>query len=115
MLVYDSECLQCEYHSDLKPATFANKRGYVEKWGKNDIVYNSEVFEADSRLKAKEGLALTNGVQYINAYAVLALIRLGEFIRAWSVPEPVADASAINSIHKCQEPDRPGDLDQLLF
>lgn len=32
------------------------------------------------RLKAKEGLALTNGVQYINAYAAHALVQAGELV-----------------------------------
>ena len=34
------------------------------------------------RLKAKEGLALTNGVQYINAFAVHCLVAIGELLDA---------------------------------
>jgi histidine ammonia-lyase len=37
------------------------------------------------QLKAKEGLALTNGVQYINAYAVDALTTLGDLVAAGEV------------------------------
>ncbi len=37
------------------------------------------------RLKAKEGLALTNGVQYINAYAAEALATFGDLVAAGEV------------------------------
>lgn len=37
------------------------------------------------RLKPKEGLALTNGVQYINAYAIRALLAIDELVRVADV------------------------------
>lgn len=54
VVVYDNECLQCSYHTQLKPAVFANKRDYVRKLGGHPIVYNSSVFEARDQSQAKE-------------------------------------------------------------
>ncbi len=54
VLVYDNECLGCEYHSEVKPAVFANKRDYVKKYSKHPIIYNASIFEAKDRAQAKE-------------------------------------------------------------
>lgn len=64
VLVYDKECLGCSYHSQYKPAVFANKRNYVKKLGKHPIVYDSKVFEATSQEIAKEEFDKL-GVDYI--------------------------------------------------
>lgn len=64
ILVYDKECLGCEWHTKYKPAVFANKRGYVRKWGKHPVVYNSSVFEAKNQKEAKEEFDKL-GVKYI--------------------------------------------------
>ena len=53
VLVYDNECLQCEYHTDIKPAIFANKRKYVQEYGKHPIVYNASVFDAKTQDMAR--------------------------------------------------------------
>lgn len=54
VLVYDNECLQCEYHTKLKPPSFANLRSYIEKYGKHPIIYNSSVFKAKTIEGAKK-------------------------------------------------------------
>lgn len=54
VLVYNNECLQCSWYTERKPAVFANKRGYVQKYGKHPIIYNSSVFKAQTRLEAKQ-------------------------------------------------------------
>lgn len=43
VLVYDHECLQCEYHTEYKPPSFANIRGYVGKYGGHPAVYNNSI------------------------------------------------------------------------
>jgi len=57
VIVYDGECLQCSYHTKLKPAAFGNKRSYVKAYGKHPIVYNSSVFESESREEARKELS----------------------------------------------------------
>lgn len=54
VLVYDNECLQCEYHTKYKPPAFANLKSYVQKYGKHPIIYNSSVFKAKTREEAKK-------------------------------------------------------------
>ena len=54
VLVYDHECLQCEYHTKLKPPSFANQRSYIKKYGKHPIVYNFSVFKAKTIDEAKK-------------------------------------------------------------
>ena len=54
VLVYDNECLQCEYHSEYKPAVYSNLRNYVGKLAKKKLVYNSTIIESKDRIKAKE-------------------------------------------------------------
>ncbi len=46
VLVYDHECLGCEWSTQYKPAAYANQRGYVKKYGRHPIVYNATVFKA---------------------------------------------------------------------
>jgi hypothetical protein len=64
VLVYDHECLQCSYQTGHKPAAFANKRKYVEKFAGKPIVYNSSVFEAKVRETARNDFAKL-GTKYI--------------------------------------------------
>lgn len=64
VLVYDKECLGCDWHTPEKPAVFANKRSYVEKWGKHPVIYNSSVFGAENQSIAKEEFEKT-GAEYI--------------------------------------------------
>jgi len=51
---------------------------------KGQVVETARVLEEMKwepvRLKAKEGLALTNGVQYINAFAAQCLMKIGELV-----------------------------------
>ena len=54
VMVYNNECLQCEYHTKYKPPAFANLRGYVRKYGKHPIVYNSSVIKAKTREEARK-------------------------------------------------------------
>ena len=63
--------------------------------GMGSVHYRGQIVEAAEvlqelgweplQLKPKEGLALTNGVQYINAYAVQSLIRAEELIKSAEV------------------------------
>lgn len=63
VLVYDKECLQCSWHTPEKPAVFSNLRGYVRKYGKHPIVYDSKVIDAKTRDEAREELSKL-GVKY---------------------------------------------------
>lgn len=60
IVVVDKVCLQCEWHTPLIPAIFANKRGYVEKVSGKKIVYNSSIFNAKTRPEAKKELDKLN-------------------------------------------------------
>lgn len=53
VLVYDNECLQCEWYSDALPAVFANKRSYVEKLAGHRVVFNKSFFEEKNLEEAK--------------------------------------------------------------
>ena len=53
ILVYDHECLQCEYHTEYKPPAFANIRNYIQRHGGHRIIYNRTVFQAKTREEAK--------------------------------------------------------------
>lgn len=56
VLVYDNECLQCEYHTEYKLPSFANIRIYIQNYGGHRIVYNRSVFQAKIREDAKREL-----------------------------------------------------------
>lgn len=43
VLVYDHECLQCEYHTKAKPPSLANVRSYVRKYGGHPVIYNNTI------------------------------------------------------------------------
>lgn len=60
IVVYDRVCLQCSWHTLHMPAVFANKRDYVRKITGKDIIYNSSVFNAKTRLDAKQELNKLN-------------------------------------------------------
>ena len=64
VLVYNRECLGCEWSTPQKPAVFSNKRSYVQKWGKHPIVYNISVFEAQNQEDARKEFDKLN-VSYI--------------------------------------------------
>lgn len=64
VLVYNKECLQCSYHTEFKHPAFDNRRGYVEKFGKHQIVYDSGVLESKDRIAAKKLFDKLN-VKYI--------------------------------------------------
>lgn len=64
VMVYDNECLQCIYHTQIPPPVLSNRRNYVKKFSGHSIVYNSYVFNAKERQKAKIDLKKT-GVRYI--------------------------------------------------
>lgn len=64
VLVYDHECLQCEYHTKHKPPAFANLRVYIRKYGKHPIVFNKSVFQAETRGEAKSDLKKSK-VKYV--------------------------------------------------
>ncbi|PHS17023.1 MAG: histidine ammonia-lyase [Kangiella sp.] len=63
--------------------------------GLGSVYQNGEVVKTDKafaelgwkplRLKPKEGLAITNGIQYINANAVDSLLEIGDFVRSADV------------------------------
>lgn len=64
VMVYDNECLQCEYFGDYKPPAYANKRGYVGKYGQNNLVYNRSVFDSRDQKEAGEEFSKT-GAEYV--------------------------------------------------
>lgn len=43
VLIYDHECLQCEYHTQFKPPALVNIRSYVQKYGGHSTIYNSSI------------------------------------------------------------------------
>ncbi len=70
VLVYDSECLQCEYFGKYRPAAFANARNYVQKYSGKAIIYNSGVFAAKSQDGLKAKVKSTGaGYIYVSKYA----------------------------------------------
>ena len=56
VIVYDSECLQCSYHTPIRPAAFGNKRNYVKVYGKHPIIYDRDIFNAETRQEGKKQL-----------------------------------------------------------
>jgi hypothetical protein len=64
VLVFDNECLQCEFHTPFKPPAFANLRSYVRKYAKHSIVYNSSVFKVKTQKEAKKEFDKLN-VRYV--------------------------------------------------
>jgi hypothetical protein len=64
VLVYDHQCLGCEYNSEYKPAVFDNLRGYIKKFSGKNITYNKSVFEAKDQKTAKIEFDKTN-TEYI--------------------------------------------------
>ncbi len=60
VVVYDKICLQCSWHTPLIPAVFANRRDYVRKVSGKEIIYNSSIFNAQTRPEAKKELDKLN-------------------------------------------------------
>ncbi len=60
IVIYDRVCLQCSWHTRYMPAIFANKRGYVGKVTGKKIIYNSSIFNAKTRLEARDELNKLN-------------------------------------------------------
>lgn len=54
ILVYDNTCLGCVWYSEYKPAVFDNKRDYVKKFTKKNVVYSKDIFEAKSQEEARD-------------------------------------------------------------
>ena len=54
VMVSNSECLQCSWHTKNKPIVFANLRDYVNKYSNHKIVYNSTVFNAKTIKEAQK-------------------------------------------------------------
>ncbi|KKS44797.1 MAG: hypothetical protein UV07_C0003G0032 [Candidatus Azambacteria bacterium GW2011_GWB1_42_17] len=70
VLVYDHECLQCEYFGKYRPAVFANSRNYIQKYSEKSIVYNSEIFDAQSQSELKSKVKSAGiGYIYVSKYA----------------------------------------------
>lgn len=53
VLVYDNECLQCEWYGEYQPAVFANRRDYVGRLTGGRVVYNKAFFESENIEQAK--------------------------------------------------------------
>lgn len=94
VLVYNHECLQCEYFGKYRPAAFANSRRYVSKFTHKPIIYNRSAFEAKDRSGAKDKLRET-GAKYIY------LVKYGGYQEAlpfspgdWGVEKIYANANA---------------------
>lgn len=64
VLVVDSDCLQCEWHGQARPAVFANHRSYVTKYSGKKIIKSKSIFSPTSRVQAKDEL-IKSGVKYI--------------------------------------------------
>ncbi len=60
IVVMDSICLQCSWHTKDMPAIFANKRDYVKKITGKEIVYNLDVFNAKTREEGRNNLKKLN-------------------------------------------------------
>lgn len=60
VVVVDRTCLQCEWHTPVMPAVFANKRNYVKKITGKEVIYNSSIFDAKTRPEAKKELDKIN-------------------------------------------------------
>lgn len=70
VMVYDKECLGCEWYGPVKPAFFSNKRSYVKYLGKHQIIYNSAVYEAKDQQEAKREFDKLNAKYiYLTKYA----------------------------------------------
>lgn len=64
ILTYDKECLGCNYGSKIKPAVFANRRDYVNKFSNKKVIKKNEIFDINDRQKAKH-LFDSSEVKYI--------------------------------------------------
>ena len=72
VLVYDYECLQCEYFGEYKPAVFANYRYYIYKYAGKRVIYNSEIFDSKSQIGLKSKLKSLNvDYVYVTKYSPL--------------------------------------------
>lgn len=64
VLVFDNECLQCTYHTQIKPPAIAGIKSYVEKLSGKKIVKNKSVFVAADQQQARKEFKKFN-VEYI--------------------------------------------------
>lgn len=64
VLVYDHECLQCEYFGGNKPAVFGNYRDYVGEYSQKKIIYNTEIIDSSDRNVIKDKLQ-SMGISYV--------------------------------------------------
>lgn len=64
VVVYDQECVNCQWITPYKPAVFSNKRDYVTNISHQPIIYNSSIFTTTSREEGKQELKRI-GAKYI--------------------------------------------------
>ena len=64
VVVYDRECVNCQWITPYKPAVFSNKRDYVTDISHQSIVYNSRIFTTTSREEGRQELKRI-GAKYI--------------------------------------------------
>lgn len=64
VLVYDHDCLQCEYHSEYKPAAILGVKGYIGQLSGKKVVYSREVFEIKDLLESEKTFKKL-GVDYV--------------------------------------------------
>lgn len=71
VLVYDHECLQCEYFGKYKPSVFGNYRDYVGKYSQKSIVYDKAIIDSREQNGMKDKLrALNVDYLYLTKYDV---------------------------------------------
>ena len=69
VIVLNSDCIRCDYHSNFRPAAFANRRAYVEKISGKPVIYNRSIFRAPDRPTGKKELEkLKAGYIYVVKY-----------------------------------------------
>lgn len=56
VLVYDKDCLKCTWSTLYQPAVFANRRDYVQKFSRKNIVYSLGLLEAINHEQARDSL-----------------------------------------------------------
>lgn len=60
VLVYSTECLGCEWHTPFKPAMYLERREYVRIFSGHPVVYNKNVFKAETPNIAKKEFEKTD-------------------------------------------------------
>jgi hypothetical protein len=69
VLVYDHECLGCDWGSTYKPATYANQKGYIANYSGHSVIYNKTIFEEkDLQIAKQEFHQLNVKYMYLTRY-----------------------------------------------